>query len=72
MTIEQWGILTAVVLLVWCAVYAAHCAYYNGVNDGYAVTQEPWNPGYSKARVYLTKYWGFCPETRDQEEDYDL
>lgn len=69
MTIEQIGIGMALLMLTFCAVYAVHCAYYNGVNDGYGATVEPWNPGYRKAREYLTKYWGFYVEPKDDDHD---
>jgi hypothetical protein len=67
---EQVGYSMALILAVACIIYAIHCAYYNGVNDGYGATIEPWNPGYRKARAYLTKYWGLYAD--DNEENHDL
>ena len=47
-----------VILLVICfaAQIGVNAAYHNGVADGYGFAQEPLNPGYMRAGLYIVKH----------------
>jgi hypothetical protein len=48
-------IFLVVISLGVLAIVGCKAAYYNGVNDGYMYSKEPWNPGYEDAGNHLIR-----------------